>query len=477
MPRFSNWVVRRFPPKSPGSENMKIGLLDHMGFGNLGDAATQEVVIANIRKRLPGVRLVGFSLVPDDTEKRHGIPCHPIRRWCPKPREKEGNYRIKSESRLKLALKKTPLVSIWAKPLLEFLREMMFWARSYRALRDLNILIVSGGGQLCELWHGPWSHPYTIFKFSVLAKLARKKLFFLNVGAGPLEHPLSRLFTRAAVQLADYRSLRDRDSEELVRSLGVKQETHVFPDSVYAMEIGDQLKIAFESSGSIVALNPIGFCDPRIWPRKDSVSYQNYLEKLTTFAVWLLDEGYTLRVFTTEVSVDHYAIQDLKARLRSRVPSDDRLSRIFRPASDSVDGVLQEMAGFDFVVTSKFHGIIFSHLLRKPVISLSYQRKMDVVMQALGQGRFCADIENFDVNWLIEAFRSLVRESNSIKSDSAKAVQAYAAALSQQFDSLFLPDRTLGLSADSRLPLSESVVNTSVASDETISRARSDFSL
>jgi hypothetical protein len=57
---------------------MKIGLLDHMGYGNLGDAATQDVVIANIRKRIPNAELVGFSLIPSDTLQRHGIPSYPI---------------------------------------------------------------------------------------------------------------------------------------------------------------------------------------------------------------------------------------------------------------------------------------------------------------------------------------------------------------------------------------------------------------
>jgi polysaccharide pyruvyl transferase WcaK-like protein len=90
-------------------------------------------------------------------------------------------------------------------------------------------------------------------------------------------------------------------------------------------------------------------------------------------------------------------------------------------------------------VTSKFHGIIFSHLLGKPVISLSYHRKMDVAMRAVGQSRFSADIEHFDVDSLIQAFRSLVDESRRIQSGSAAAVEANAARLSEQFDGLFGP--------------------------------------
>jgi polysaccharide pyruvyl transferase WcaK-like protein len=424
---------------------MKIGLLDHMGYGNLGDAAIQEAVIANIKKRLPDARLVGFSLNPDDTVMRHGIPCYPIRRWYPR-HEKTTNQaadRVTFKSRLKSVLKNNFIVYNCVKPVLDFAREAVFLGRSFWELRRLDLLIISGGGQLGELWRGPWSHPYTIFKFCLLTKLAGKKLYFLNVGAGPLEHPLSRFFARCALRLADYRSFRDDDSQQLVRSLGVKAKMHVYPDPAYGLELGDQLKSAAHgASMPTVGLNPIGFCDPRIWPRKDDSLYQEYLEKVTRFSAWLLEQGYILRVFTTEISVDRYAVEDLKARLRSRLSRPELVCQVFGRASASVKDVLLEMSEFDFIVTSKFHGIIFSHLLSKPVISLSYHRKIDVAMRSIGQGHFCADIEHFDLNWLIKAFRTLADESESIKSRSAAAVEAYSATLSQQFDSLFLSGKS-----------------------------------
>lgn len=422
-----------------------IGLLAHMGYGNLGDAATQDAVIANIKKRLPNARFVGFSFIPDDTRERHGIPSHPIRWWYPKRGQtgNQGDGRMSFTFRLKSALKSQPLFYAWTKPVLDFVREALFLARSYRRVRSLDLLVISGSGQLSELWRGPWSHPYTIFKFAVLAKLARKKLYFLNVGAGPLEHPLSRFFARWAVRVADYRSFRDHDSQELVRSLGVKAETHVYPDPVYALEVRAHLNgTPGASSMPVIGLNPIGFCDPRIWPRKDDSVYQEYLEKITRFSEWLLGQGYTLRVFTTETSVDRYAIEDLRARLLARLSAPELVSRAFRGASQTVKDVLREMAEFDFIVTSKFHGIIFSHLLRKPVISLSYHRKMDFAMRAVGQGRFCEEIERFEVDWLIKTFRSLVSESTSIRSECRAAVDAYAAELSQQFDGLFLPAKS-----------------------------------
>src|ERR1700722_10076828 len=99
-----------------------IGLLDHMGYGNLGDAAVQESVIANIKQRLPNARLVAFSLSPEDTIKRHGIPCYPILRWHPKL-EKAGDQPAGTrtfKSRLKAVLKSAPVVYAFAKRPLEF---------------------------------------------------------------------------------------------------------------------------------------------------------------------------------------------------------------------------------------------------------------------------------------------------------------------------------------------------------------------
>jgi polysaccharide pyruvyl transferase WcaK-like protein len=434
---------------------MKIGLLDHMGWGNLGDAATQDAVIANVKKRLPNVQIIGFSLAPHDTTARHGIPCHPIR-WSYRapakiPSQTVGS--ITTKPRLKSVLKNSPLVYTWAKPLADLVREAIFWVRSYRVLRSLDLLIISGGGQLDELWHGPWCLPYTVFKFSLLARVARKKLYLLNVGVGSLEHPLSKFFAWCAVRLANYRSFRDRDSQERISALGVSVETQVYPDLVYALEVVEQpvRRISPLSLKPVVGLNPMGYCDPGLWPRKDAVVYDEYLEKLAQFSLWLLEHGYNVRVFTTDIGVDRAAIEDLKSRLVSRFLAPDLVCEVFKSPSESVQDVLREMAGFDYVVTSKFHGIIFSQLLKKPVISLSYHRKMDFAMRAVGQGHFSANIEYFDLDWLFKAFCSLVDESRSIKLEYSATVEKNAATLSQQFDSLFLQDRSYAASSSAPL--------------------------
>jgi polysaccharide pyruvyl transferase WcaK-like protein len=419
-----------------------IGLLDHMGYGNLGDAAIQESVIANIQKRLPHARLVGFSLVPEDTMHRHGIPCYPLRWWYPKPEHAIEHPR----SQWKSSLARLPLFYGSAKRVADLLREALFWIHSYRILRRLDLLVISGGGQLDDLWGGPWRLPYTVFKFSLLARLAGRKFYLLDIGVGRLRHPLSRFFARWVVRLADYRSFRDRESQARVRALGIESPTYAYPDPAYALEIETHLQRSGprDTARPVVGLNPSGFCDPRLWPRKDNAIYRAYLAKIARFAAWLIDQGYDLRVFTTDISVDRYAIEDLKERLHARFQSSEQVSRVFRKPSESVQDVLHEMSECDFIVTSKYHGIIFSHLLRKPVISLSYHPKMDAAMQAAGQGHFSADLEHFQVDWLIAAFQQLTDESTRIRSALPELTEAYAAALHEQFESLFIQRRAAG---------------------------------
>ncbi len=419
---------------------MKIGLLDHMGYGNLGDAATQEALIANIKTRLPDVNIVGFSLNPDDTRKRHNILSYPITHWHPglNKAEQTGPDGRNSRSRLKPILKKIPVFSAMALRARNLVRELVHLGRSFKVLRSLDCLIIAGGGQLCELWRGPWSHPYNIFKFAVLTKLAKKKLVFLNVGAGPLESTLSRMFVRCSVCLADYASFRDSESQALIRQLGVKRQTYVFPDSAYALNMSDyETSNTVEAFRPLVGLNPIGFCDPRIWPKKDAHAYSRYLDNLAAFSLWLLKMNYRLRIFSAEASVDIYALEDLKRRLINGLSPAD-INQLCAPPSENVEDLLSDMSGFDFVVTSKFHGVVFSHLLAKPVIALSYHKKIDDLMRTVGHSQYCLNIESFDNECLATTFTTLVKDAQGLKAKFRRTAGSYSDELKAQFDELFL---------------------------------------
>lgn len=460
----------------------KIALLDHMGFGNLGDAAIQESFIVNIKKRLPGAEIIAFSLHPADTRERHGLQCYPLQKCYPGGEDlnpRAGNGSVPG-STLKSLLKKCDIFYALVKPVHDCLRELAHLIRSYKIVRSLDLLIISGGGQLCELWGGGWSHPYNVFKFCLLARLSNTPVSIVGVGADLLEQPVSKFFAKWAVRLAKHVSFRDIESQNVIRSLAVKKHTHVCPDPAYGLDVWDYImsdradRLATSQSSALlrclgpdaqrlapiitpygsnpwdgraagltngvapkVGINPIGFCDPRLWPRKDSAVYFGYLDRLADFSLWLVEHGYDVEVFTAEVGVDRYAIEDLGERILAGASSSTREKVSFR-AVLSLKEILLQMSTFDYVVTSKFHGVIFSHLLGKPVMALSYLSKIEHLMQAAGHGQYCLAIERCDVNWLTEKFTLLIHDKDLLASLFRNKSAAYMREVQAEFDSVLL---------------------------------------
>ena len=261
----------------------------------------------------------------------------------------------------------------------------------------------------------------------------------LNVGAGPLNSRLSKFFAKCSIYLADYVSFRDVESQALIGRLGVKRTTHVFPDSAYALDIATyEIANTLSIAKPVVGINPIGFCDPRTWPRQDQSAYSRYMDSLTEFSLWLISQNYRLRIFTGELSVDVYAVEDLKLRLSSCLPLSD-IDDLCAPPSGNVKDLLAEISKLDFVVTSKFHGVIFSHLLTKPVIALSYHNKINDLMRTVGHSQYCLDIEGFDMKCLKEAFISLAENSQSLQTLFRQKTHSNVELLKAQFDELFVP--------------------------------------
>ncbi len=422
-----------------------IGLLNHIGGGNLGDDATLAVVMDHIKRRWPHAVITAFSINPNDSQKRHGIPSYPIRAttwtfgYTPARTEATVKERVKTLARkhtlLFRVLRATHALAVRLPRGL--FRELSFMATSFRIIRSFDLLIISGGGQLTE-WGGPWGFPYTIFKWVLLAKSTGVRCFFLNVGAGPLFHPLSRFFVTRALRAAHYVSFRDDQSRTLLREIGFSGESRVFPDSAYALEApAPNLNFSSRRGRSVVGFSPMPYCDPRVYPaEQDQVIYDDFIRKLALFASWLVKRSYSLALFGNDIGVDPLAIVDLQTALRKL--EDTATSQYVRYDSiHSIGELLSQMSAMDYIVTCRFHGVIFAHLLNKPVLAISHHPKVANLMKDLGLSRYCVDIRAFDLDLLTDTFASLVSNADEIRSCMTSSLARYKQELTIQFDDLF----------------------------------------
>jgi polysaccharide pyruvyl transferase WcaK-like protein len=428
----------------------KIGLLEHCGTGNLGDDATVATVLQQIKSRWPTASIVGLSLDPVDSERRHGIPSFAIRQsifpfqqeWSsPAPTVQDDRYSARLKARLKKvsplyraakAIKKVMVV--WP---IQFAREIVFLGQSLLLASELDLLVICGGGQLLD-WGGPWAFPYTLFKWILLARCARAKCIFLNNGAGPLDASLSRWFIRRALAMANYVSLRDHASEEVLRKVGVRGQIKVVADSAWGLRLPEGIARRRSESNTelVIGIAPMAYGDSsRHWV-DDNRTYRHLIDSLAEFSGELLRRGHRIRLFSSDIWFDSQALADLESTIHKNDPAlaADRITR--EPVAD-IDELLGALSRVDCYVTCRFHGVVFASLLNVPTIALAPHPKVTTLMGDMGLSEYCMDIATCDATGLTARFDRLLVNMDDVKVRICRHVAQFQSSLTSQFDCLF----------------------------------------
>ncbi len=444
-------LLRRTPAMSNSRDVKRVGVFGHVGNQNLGDEALVAAVIQSVRRRYSDAEMCAFTINPDDTQKRHKVQAFPIRRIDKNLKEanqprvnnihaQKPNRHSKLPERIKVRLKTIPLIYGSLKGIQKILRslwvslqELGFLTRCYRNLQGVDLLIIAGSQQCNDYFGGPWAFPYTLFKWSVLAKLAGTKVAFLSVGVGPIESSLGKFFVRRSLRLATYRSYRDERSKRLAEKIGVKGENPVFPDLVYSFPIMKQPAPAGPKLEPTIGVNPFPFCDGRYWVEQKPAVYESYTRKLASFSAWLIERGYTVLFFPTQLRADPPVIEDIRIRMKNNGMASCE-GRIAERSVASFEDLFSCISMMDMAVVTRFHAVIFSYLLNKPVLAIAYHEKTGQLMETMGQSEYVLDIDSLELDSLKERFESLESRRNVIEKEIEQRVAACRQALEAQYD-------------------------------------------
>jgi polysaccharide pyruvyl transferase WcaK-like protein len=421
----------------------RIGLISPYSGGNLGNAAIISATITNIRKRIPGVEIVGITLNPDDTRRRHGIQAFPLA-GVSRPHyglfTSDGSHarqqQARAISRIKQWVKQIPLLGRVLRAIRNCGMELAHVAAAARVVSGLDQVIIPGGGALDESWGGPLGHPWTLFKWSLLSRAYGVPLLFVSVGKSSLERPLSRFFVRIALSLAEYRSYRDDESKIAVQNLIDARNDPVYPDLAFSYPRPIvQTSVGFGSQNArlLVGVSPIAYCDPRAWPRKDERRYAAYVSQLAEMVKWLLEQRHQIVFFTTD-SPDAAVVDDIRVMI-SGSPINAGAIRVLPSSTErSVDGFLKDIARVDLAIASRLHGVILPHLNAIPVLAISFDLKVDAYMNAMGQKDYCLSIDHLECERLIRRFDTLKSARERERDHLRSAALRIHRALDLQYD-------------------------------------------
>jgi polysaccharide pyruvyl transferase WcaK-like protein len=256
---------------------------------------------------------------------------------------------------------------------------------------------------------------------------------FVSIGAGPIVNRLNRLLMTSAARIADYRSYRDTVSKDFMVRIGFDaHDDPIYPDLVFSLPAPQPEENGELESGPLtVGVGVMTYYGWKSDPADGAATYQTYLRKLGEFVEWLLDQKYRVRLLVGEVT-DQRAVDDLRARLASSL-KDSAPSRIVSEPISSIQDLLRQVARTDLVVATRFHNVVCALMLEKPVVSLGYAEKNDVLMNEIGLAGYCQHIERFNVDRLIAQFRELVQDRQRFRQCIRSKNEQYRENLRRQF--------------------------------------------
>jgi polysaccharide pyruvyl transferase WcaK-like protein len=446
------------PDDVRGQEGPRIALLTPYTGGNLGDAAIQDAVIGNLRLRVPSVQFSGISLNCENFAERHGGNGFPL---CGTNRKfygmSSGGVTSKGADAAGTpgsdGARPHPIcrafqrflgrwrtfrrVRSWATTLP---REIRHSIQAYRFLRTQDLLIVSGGGQLDEEWGGVWGHPYALFKWAVLSRLARVPYAVVSVGACKVTSTVSRLFFSAALRRATYRSYRDKNSREIATSLLERSIADpIVPDPAFGVPLSDLPRStdirAISQGRTVVAISPIAYAKPNNWPQQDHALYDRYLRQMARVVSQLLDREYFLIIVCSSLGDDESVIPELLGLLDAN--SKKRLlQQVYIPTISTWKDLTAALRKVDFLIASRLHSVILGFATHTPTVAISFAPKVDWVMAELGQTDCLLQICDFTAEDVIHALEAVELRRNIINNQLIAYQDRVLSISARQYDVL-----------------------------------------
>jgi polysaccharide pyruvyl transferase WcaK-like protein len=427
-------------------------LLSPCGTGNLGDAAIQDSLMHHVRKLSPEAAFVGITLSPIDTESRHRIPGFPIdifRRGMPfgavptmlqdadlspfppafqKVRARAHAMTIGAEHVTDVRASRLRRVARRLKA------EVRHFLLALELCRFVDVLVISGGGQIDDLWGGAGQHPFALFKWTLAAKICRRPILVVSVGSGRLRSSQSRWLVRRTLSRAGSATCRDRHSARVVGALRGKR-VDVVPDMALAYPVakhsgpepynpraGDRLR---------VGIAPMAFGDKRFWPEDKAKQFRHYIESLAEMARRQVRDGATITLFST-TPADAQVAKELHEVLHATLPAEMRQNLILK-FPKSVESLIEALESIDVLVASRLHALILATVCLRPMVAIACEWKVERHLSELGMSQYCHRFTDVGPDELYEGVCSLAAEHAKFSAQTREFREHAEAKLGPQY--------------------------------------------
>ena len=325
----------------------RVALSGYYGFRNLGDDAILLALRDRLQETVPGAALVALSRRPRETREKCGV---------------EAAHRFEP-----------------------------FAVR--RAIKGASCF-VSGGGSLLQDHTSTRSLLYYTWLIRMAKRYGKPIMFYAN-GIGPVETARDRERVRDVAEMADVITLRDEESLQALREMGVQNPNiRVTADPVYAMPGGDRARGAERLKALGVPTDkPIVGLSVRFAAGMETnvAAFARFCDAVSGTA--------------TVVFIDMQQPGDTAASAAVRA----QMTAAAYEASAPYDpaAMADMLACMDAVVSARLHSMIFAACALVPVLGVVYDPKVEACARALDMP-LAGTLDAFDADAALKALQTVL---------------------------------------------------------------------
>lgn len=319
----------------------KILISGYYGFHNTGDELVLQEIIRGLKDSNPNVKITVLSADPEHTRNKYAVEAKD--RWS--------------------------------------------FFQVIKGIIKTDVLI-SGGGSLLQ---DKTSKNGIIYYLGIifLGKVFAKKVVVFSQGVGPVTNSRNVYFLKKSLSLTDYISVRDEDSLELLKKIGIKKDIILSGDPVFLIETKDEdtrnelwKQFALEEEKKLITVSL------RPWDNIDKI-----IEETKIFLERFDRDVYQVRYLSFHEGEDDKIIA-------GKVPEEEVLKGPTKPED------LASLIGFsELTIGMRLHSLILAAAQSVKFISISYDPKVDALDKEIYNSNINITANNISRDILGEKFK------------------------------------------------------------------------
>lgn len=233
-----------------------------------------------------------------------------------------------------------------------------------QAIHQHDVLVFGGGSLFQDITSMKSVLYYAMLVF--YAKLARKKVFLLGQGIGPLQTPFGRYLAALAFKKADGITVRDPESFALLKKMGVRTPLTQTADLAFLLEPSVSFKKHEQNSSKL----KIGIA-PRLG--KD-LTWEQGINLFSEIARSLAKQGLDPYWVGMHLQEDFQLIESLQKQTGFPILTDK---------AHPLD-LLDQLGTLDGMIAMRLHAGILATVQDLPVFMISYDPKVETFAKQMG---------------------------------------------------------------------------------------------